>query len=58
MFDSIRLTIKYFHDVLEINKNAEVFVNQVDELGAIKNRPTALAEAFSKAKEFTLILKK
>lgn len=58
MFDSIRLTMKYFYDVLEINKMEEIFINQIDEKGAIKNHPTALQEAFSKVKELIESIKR
>lgn len=50
MFDSIRLTMKYFFDVLEINETEEIFFNQVDERGVIKGHPHALEEAYQKAR--------
>jgi multimeric flavodoxin WrbA len=46
MFDSIRLTMKYFFDVLDMHYAANLFVNHVDAFGQIKNHPTAMDEAF------------
>lgn len=45
-FDSIRLTMKTYFDVLDIKYFANLFVNKVDTLGAIKKHPSALKEAF------------
>lgn len=56
MFDSIRLTMKYFFDVLEINETDEVFFNQVDERGVIKERPAALEEAYQKARKIVKLV--
>lgn len=56
MFDSIRLTMKYFFDVLEINETDEVFFNQVDERGVIKERPGALEEAYQKARKIVKLV--
>lgn len=46
MFDSIRLTAKYFLDVLEMNYAVNLFVNKIDEPGRIKQHPSAMDEAF------------
>jgi multimeric flavodoxin WrbA len=46
MFDSIRLTMKYFFDVLDINYAANLFVNKMEDPGQIKNHPSAMKEAF------------
>jgi len=46
MFDSIRLTAKYFLDVLDMNYAANLFVNKIDEPGQIKQHPSAMEEAF------------
>jgi len=46
MFDSIRLTMKYYLDVLDMRYTANLFVNQVDTLGQIKSHPSAMKEAF------------
>ena len=46
MFESVRLTAKYFLDVLEMNYAANLFVNKIDEPGRIKKHPTAMDEAF------------
>jgi hypothetical protein len=47
MFDSIRLTMKYFFDVLDINYVANLFVNKMEGPGQAKNHPTAMNEAFA-----------
>ncbi len=52
MFDSIRLTMKYFYDVLEIDETEEIFYNQLDRKGAVKEHPSALEDAFEKGKSF------
>ena len=45
MFDSIRLTMKYYFDVLDMNYTANLFVNKMEEPGQVKNHPTAMKEA-------------
>jgi multimeric flavodoxin WrbA len=50
-FESVRLTMKYYFDVLDMKYVANLFVNQVDERGAIKKHPSALKEAFRLGKE-------
>ncbi|MBW8041541.1 MAG: flavodoxin family protein [Planctomycetes bacterium] len=51
MFDSISLTAKYFIDVLEMNYAANLFVNNIDAPGRIKQHPSALNEAFRLGRE-------
>ena len=51
MFDSIRLTAKYFLDVLEMNYAANLFVNKIDDPGRIKQHPSAMDEAFRLGRE-------
>lgn len=51
MFESIRLTAKYFLDVLEMNYAANLFVNKIDEPGQIKQHPSAMDEAFRLGRE-------
>jgi multimeric flavodoxin WrbA len=46
MFDSIRLTMKYFFDVLDMNYAANLFVNKVEDPGRIKEHPSAMELAF------------
>jgi multimeric flavodoxin WrbA len=46
MFDSIRLTMKYYFDVLDMQYAANLFVNKVDDCGEIKNHPLAMKEAY------------
>jgi multimeric flavodoxin WrbA len=47
MFDCIRLTMKYFFDVLDINYAASLFVNKMEDPGQIKKHPSAMKEAFA-----------
>jgi len=51
MFESIRLTAKYFLDVLDMNYAVNLFVNKVDAAGEIKQHPTAMDEAFRLGRE-------
>jgi multimeric flavodoxin WrbA len=51
MFESVRLTAKYFFDVLEMNYAANLFVNKIDEPGQIKEHPSAMEEAFRLGRE-------
>jgi len=46
MFDSIRLTMKYFFDVLDMNYAANLFVNKMENPGQIKKHPSAMEQAF------------
>jgi len=50
MFECIRLTMKYFFDVLDINYAANLFVNKVENPGQIKEHP-AMKEAFRLGEE-------
>jgi multimeric flavodoxin WrbA len=47
MFESVRLTMKYFFDVLDMNYAASLFVNSMEDPGQIKNHPSAMKEAFA-----------
>ena len=51
MFDSIRLTMKYYLDVLDMQYTANLFVNNVEGPGQIEKHPSALKEAFRLGKE-------
>lgn len=51
MFDSVRLTAKYFLDVLEMNYAANLFINNIDEPGQVKKHPSAMEEAFRLGRE-------
>ncbi|NIP26380.1 MAG: flavodoxin family protein [Phycisphaerae bacterium] len=53
MFDSIRLTAKYFLDVLNMNYAVNLFVNKIDDPGQIKQHPSAVEEAFRLGRELT-----
>jgi len=50
-FDSIRLTMKIYFDVLEMKYVCNLFINKVDARGAINKHPSALKEAFRLGKE-------
>lgn len=50
-FESIRLTMKYYFDVLDINYAANLFINKVDRLSDIQKHASALKEAFHLGKE-------
>jgi multimeric flavodoxin WrbA len=47
MFDCIRLTMKYFFDVLDVNYAANLFVNKMEDPGQVKKHPSAMKEAFA-----------
>lgn len=47
MFESIQLTMKYYFNVLDMNYVDNLFVNEVDSLGQIKEQPSMLKEAFN-----------
>jgi len=46
MFDSIRLTMKYYFDVLDMQYAANLFVNKTEEKGQIQNHPSAMEYTF------------
>jgi multimeric flavodoxin WrbA len=50
-FESIRLTMKFYFDVLDMNYSINLFINKVDDFGEIHKHPTALKEAFRLGKE-------
>ena len=54
MFESIRLTAKYFFDVLDMAYVANLFVNKVDAAGEIEEHPSAMDEAFRLGRELVL----
>jgi len=45
MFDSIRMTMKYYFDVLDMHYAANLFVNKMEEPAQVKDHPTAMKEA-------------
>lgn len=45
MFESVRMTMRYWFDALEVGTFANLFVNGVDGCGDVAQRPEALAEA-------------
>ena len=51
MFESIRLTFKYFLDVLEMNYASNLFVSKIDAAGEIKQHPSAMDEAYRLGRE-------
>jgi multimeric flavodoxin WrbA len=52
-FESIRLTMKAYFDVLDMKYFANLFVNKVDALGAVREHPSAMNEAFRLGKQLT-----
>lgn len=46
MFESIRLTMKSYFDVLDINYMANLFINKIDGCGEIEKHPLAMKEAY------------
>jgi multimeric flavodoxin WrbA len=55
MFESIRLTMKYFLDALDMRYTAGLFVNNVDDAGDIQKHPAAMSEAFRLGKELATV---
>lgn len=47
MFECIRLTMKYFFDVLDVNYAVNLFVNKIEDPGQVKEHPSAMKEAFA-----------
>jgi hypothetical protein len=50
-FDSIRLTMKIWFDSLQMDYAANLFVNKIDQIGAIRKHPSALKEAYRLGRE-------
>ena len=50
-FESIRLTMKSYFDLLQINYVTNLFINKVDGPSEIQKHPSALKEAFRLGKE-------
>lgn len=46
MFDCIRLTMRYWLDALDMDYAVNLFVNKIDERGAVLQHPSAMKEAF------------
>ena len=46
-FSGIRLTLRYFFDVFSVARVHELFYRPFDRAGAIREHPSALAEAFA-----------
>jgi multimeric flavodoxin WrbA len=53
MFESIKLTMKYYLDTLDMHYWANLFVSKTEGLGQIKEHPSALKEAFRLGQELT-----
>lgn len=51
MFESVRMTMKYFFDALDVHYTLNLFVNRVDAKGEIDDHPTALKEAWRLGRE-------
>jgi len=54
MFQCVRLTMKYFFDVLDMHYAANLFVNRLDAGGAVLKHPTAILQAHHLGKELVL----
>ena len=54
MFGCVRMTIKYFFDVLDIRLVGGLFVNKVDAAGDVLNHPNAMKQAHSCGRELVL----
>ena len=54
-FDCIRMTMKTYFNVLEMEYFANLFVNKVDTLGAIKKHPSALSVAYRLGKQLSSV---
>ncbi len=54
-FESIKLTMKSYFDVLQINYVTNLFINKIDDLGEIQKHPSALKEAFRLGKELITV---
>lgn len=50
-FDCIKLMMKSFFNVLDMQYKTNLFINKIDELGAINIHPTALKEAYRLGQE-------
>ena len=50
-FESIKLTMKSYFDVLQINYVTNLFINKINDLCEIQKHPSALKEAFRLGKE-------
>jgi multimeric flavodoxin WrbA len=55
MFESVRLTFKYYLDVLDMNYTANLFVNKVDASGQIKENTAAMEQAFRLGRELVTV---
>jgi len=55
MFESVRLTLKSYFNLLDLSYRGGLFVNKVDDLGDIEKKPQALTEAFNLGKKLALI---
>ena len=53
-FESIRLTMKSYFDVLDINYSTNLFISKIDDIGEIQKHPAALREAFRLGKELIM----
>ena len=51
MFESVRLTMKSYFDVLDMQYAANLFISKIDALGQIEEHPSALKEAFRLGRE-------
>ncbi|MBM4082859.1 MAG: flavodoxin family protein [Planctomycetes bacterium] len=55
MFECIRLTMKYYFDVLEMKYAGNLFFNRVDGYGDVEKHPKALTQAFEAGRRLALL---
>jgi len=56
MFESIRLTMKSYFDILDLHYVSNLFVNRVNDDGDIKKHPTAMKEAHRLGRELITVV--
>jgi multimeric flavodoxin WrbA len=54
-FKCIELTMRSFFDVLDMQYRANLFINKIDEIGAIKKHPAAIEQAYHLGQELVRI---
>jgi len=54
MFESIRLTMKSYFDVIDMSYAGGLFVNKIDRPGDIERHPSALERAYRLGRDFAL----
>ena len=55
MFESIRLTMKSYFDILDLHYVSNLFVNRINDAGDIEKHPTAMKEAHRLGSELVTV---